>query len=139
MAIKIYIYNIEDEIFKDGTFTRESLDVIEKEALIVKRALEMVEEKKYKPGDFVQFVFGGPGPDITWAIVLEDMGDKVKVYEPFFETEVDIKNDNRLCLITKKETLDGCIGHSRRGDLNIREELIKARKKYGIERGNEQC
>ena len=45
MAIKIYIYNQDDEIFTDGTFTDGSLEVIKKEAAIVLRAIQLKEQE----------------------------------------------------------------------------------------------
>ena len=46
MAIKIYLLNPTDEIFTDGTFTPDSLEIVLKEAAIVKRGLALAEKEK---------------------------------------------------------------------------------------------
>ena len=46
MALKLYLYNSEDEIFKDGTFLPETLEVIKVEAKIVAKALALKREEE---------------------------------------------------------------------------------------------
>jgi hypothetical protein len=55
-----------------------------------------------KKGDFVGFIFGGPGPDVTYLVVTEVEDNMVTAYDPFFDVTITYPSD-QFWLATEKE------------------------------------
>ena len=81
--------------------------------------------ENFKIGDFVGYVFGMPGPDITEAVVIA-IGDKIKCYNPWFDITFEI-NPEALWHLTEKE-LESKVLHYKFGTVGIREKLEEVKQ-----------
>ena len=81
--------------------------------------------KTFKIGDFVGFVFGMPGPDITQAVVIE-AGNEIKCYDPWFDIEFKTK-PKFLWHLTERE-LECKVSNPKFGTVIIREKLEEVKQ-----------
>jgi hypothetical protein len=91
----------------------------------------MTEVTDLKKGDFVGFVFGQPGNDTTYLVVMQDAPmaeanpnpdlDKVKCYDIWFDFEIEIRR-GRLFHLSEKNLAESN-SHYKYGVVTARERL----------------
>jgi hypothetical protein len=86
----------------------------------------------FKRGDVVGFVFGGPGPDITYLLITAVREDEADMWDLTFEFEVTRIKLEHLWIATEKELDRSMRAREHKESATIRELAKEARDKFGI-------